>query len=53
MVTEEDEARRKGLNALITHLKKHQKTQTRRETDLEVRATKSLVANTVMVPSEI
>lgn len=37
MVAEEEEARRKGLNVLITHLKKHQKKQTRKEIDFEVR----------------
>ena len=38
LVLEEEEARRKGLNTLITHLKKLQKHQTRRDIDLEVGA---------------
>ncbi len=36
IVLEEEETRRKGLNTLIAHLKKLQKHQTRRDTDLEV-----------------
>lgn len=36
IVLEEEEARRKGLNTLIAHLKKLQKHQTRRDIDFEV-----------------
>lgn len=39
VVVEEEEARRKGLNTLIAHLKKLQKHQTRKDIEFEVNKT--------------